>query len=261
MISVVICSIDAAKFARVTANLGECLAGRPHEIVGIHDARSLAEGYNRGLEQSRGDVVVFSHDDVAIVSPDFGGALDRALARVDVVGIAGTTKVVNAYWPAAGQPHLRGWVSAPRPGGNGYSVYIYGVDGAVSDGIQGIDGCLFAARRDVAQAVTFDEATFDGFHGYDIDFSFAAYCRGYRVGTSAEIAAVHASGGAFGPAWRLYAERFQAKYRDRLPEEIRFAPLRVAHMGIERAEAIAQQFPLSQLTAISATLWAATATS
>ena len=100
MISVVICSIDATKFARVTANFRERLADRPHEVIGIHDARSLAEGYNRGLRQARGDVVVFSHDDVAILSPDFGGALERALQRLDVVGVVGTTEVRSANWPA-----------------------------------------------------------------------------------------------------------------------------------------------------------------
>ena len=54
---------------------------------------------------------------------------------------------------------------------------IYGVDGAVSPGLQALDGMFFAARRDVLARCAFDEATFDGFHGYDIDFSFRAYPR------------------------------------------------------------------------------------
>jgi len=37
--------------------------------VRIPDARSLAEGYNRGLRRARGDLLLFSHDDVRIVTP------------------------------------------------------------------------------------------------------------------------------------------------------------------------------------------------
>jgi len=254
MISVVICSIDTAKFARVTANFRERLADRPHEVIGIHDARSLAEGYNRGLRQARGDVVVFSHDDVAILSPDFGGALERALQRLDIVGVVGTTEVRSAYWPAAGHPHLRGWVTIPRTGGDGWYVCVYGVDGALSEGVQGLDGFLFAARRDIAQAVGFDEATFDGFHGYDMDFAYAAHRGGHRVGTSAEIAAVHASIGAFGSEWHRYADRFQNKYRAALDGEVVVAPWAYARIAVARAESVTAQFPLSRLIEITAGL-------
>ncbi len=62
-ITIIICSIDADKYARVTRNLSERLAGQAYEIIGIHDARSLAEGYNRGVRRSRGDLLIFSHDD------------------------------------------------------------------------------------------------------------------------------------------------------------------------------------------------------
>ena len=40
--SVIICSIDALKFAQVSACYEQLLDGFPHEIIGIHDARSLA---------------------------------------------------------------------------------------------------------------------------------------------------------------------------------------------------------------------------
>ncbi len=102
MLSVIICSIDPAKYAAVTANYAEVLAAHPHEIIGLHDARSLAEAYNRGARRARGDILIFSHDDVEIVSPDLAGAISRATATLDVAGIVGTSKVISAYWPNAG---------------------------------------------------------------------------------------------------------------------------------------------------------------
>src|SRR5512147_697596 len=144
-LSIVVCSIDPAKYERVTATYRARLAGTAHEIIGIHDARSLAEAYNRAARNARGDVVVFSHDDVDIVSDDLAGALARALTRLDVVGIAGTSRLLNAHWPAAGHPFLHGWMSMPNRDGPGYYVNVYGVDGALSAGLQALDGVFFAA--------------------------------------------------------------------------------------------------------------------
>src|SRR5512144_3297135 len=103
-LSIVVCSIDPAKYARVIATYRALLGGTAHEIIGIHDARSLAEAYNRAARSAHGDIVVFSHDDIDIVSADLAGALTRAFATLDVVGVAGTSKLLNAYWPAAGHP-------------------------------------------------------------------------------------------------------------------------------------------------------------
>jgi hypothetical protein len=69
-VTVVICSIDAAKFARVTENYRALFGARELEIIGIHDARSLADGYNRGIAQSRGENIILSHDDIEILTPD-----------------------------------------------------------------------------------------------------------------------------------------------------------------------------------------------
>ncbi|HYQ99239.1 MAG TPA: tetratricopeptide repeat protein, partial [Casimicrobiaceae bacterium] len=63
-VSVVVCSIDPRKFDAVAASYRQRFAGHALEIIGVHDARSLAEGYNRGASKANGDVLVFSHDDI-----------------------------------------------------------------------------------------------------------------------------------------------------------------------------------------------------
>ena len=70
-ISIIICSADPQLFAKVCANYRPALLRSvSHEIIGIHDACSLCEGYNRGIARASGDVLVFSHDDIEIVTPD-----------------------------------------------------------------------------------------------------------------------------------------------------------------------------------------------
>ena len=256
-ISVLICSIDAAKYTRVTANYAHLLSGHPHEIIGIHDARSLAEGYNRAVRASTGEVLIFSHDDVEIVSNDLATAIGRATVTLDVIGVVGTSRVMSGYWPAAGHPFLHGWLAQPAPGGERFYVSVFGVDGPLTRGIQGLDGMFFVAKRAVAEAVPFDEATFDGFHGYDLDFSFAAHLAGFSVGTSAEIAVIHASGGTFGEEWQRYANRFAEKHRDRLPADAFRAKWSFARMLVESKDAIVRDFPLERLMTITRKLRAA----
>jgi Glycosyltransferase like family len=260
-ISVLICSIDAAKYARVTDSYKRLLATYPHEIIGIHDARSLAEGYNRAVQASRGEWLLFSHDDVEIVSSDLAPAILRATATLDVIGVVGTSKVLSGYWPAAGHPFLHGWLAQPAPGGQPgeprFYVGVFGVDGPLTAGLQGLDGMFFVAKRAVVEAVPFDEETFDGFHGYDLDFSFAAHLAGFSVGTSAEIAVIHASGGTFGEDWKRYANRFAEKHRDRLPAEAFPAKWSFARMAVASKDAIVREFPLERLVAITRQLRAA----
>lgn len=45
---------------------------------------------------------------------------------------------------------------------------------------------FFVAKRAVVESVPFDEDTFDGFHGYDLDFSLAAITRQLRAAAPRE---------------------------------------------------------------------------
>ena len=215
--SVIICSIEAAKFARVSERYKTLLAGHPVEIIGIHDARSLAEGYNRGIDQSSGDILIFSHDDVLILDPDFAGKIATRLAHFDLLGFAGASRLVNATWFGAGLPHLHGVVAHARPRQPQLQIDVFGVDDwPVVPDIKAVDGLCFIATRALAEVVKFDAGGFDGFHLYDIDFSFSAHLAGYRLGVCCDIPIIHESAGQFDQKHKRYAEIFLDKYQSRL---------------------------------------------
>lgn len=211
-ISVIVCSIDEDKLEKVRTNYTERLAGEDWEFIAIRDARSLCEGYQRGLRQSSGEILIYSHDDIEILSPDFRHKLKCYLNACDLVGVAGTRRLIGPSWVRAGWPWLHGQVTHPDKDSGGYKICLYGVNTPLQMDIQALDGLFFACRREVAEKISFDAVTFDGFHFYDLDFSFSAFQAGFRLGVANDIAVIHYSEGNYDAAWERYAERFLAKH-------------------------------------------------
>ena len=215
-VSIIICSVDRQLFAQVCATYRAVFAAVPHEIIGIHDARSLCEGYNRGIARASGDLLVFSHDDIEIAAPDFAARLLGHLTRHDLVGVAGTTRLIGGSWTYAGWPHLHGQVGSriARPGS--LMVTVYGAPSTAAVEVQAIDGVFLAVRREVFERTGFDEQTFDGWHLYDLDFTFSAHLAGFRAAVCQDVCLVHNSLGDYRADWQQYVQRFEDKHRSRL---------------------------------------------
>ena len=216
MISIVICSNNPEKFKKITQNYSVLLGSEDYEIIGIHDAKSLCEGYNRGIKKSVGDILIFSHDDIEILSPDFVTKLRSHLEIFDIVGLAGTDRVLDGCWASVGAPHLYGQVTHSDK--NGYSVNCYDLSKAAhlkqfaTGKVQMLDGLFFAVRRSVLLKVTFDEFNFDGFHCYDADFTYSAFLAGFNLGVCNDIAVIHYSHGSFDAAFQKYNQIFITKH-------------------------------------------------
>lgn len=232
-VSVIICSIDPRKFAAASSSWQRSLAATPCEIVGIHDARSLAEGYNRGIERAQGDFLVFSHDDVDVVTPDVAPRIEAHLASFDVVGIAGTRRLIGGGWYLAGDPYDFMLVISPHPQNGRPILLIEGTGPLVVDGVQALDGVFLAARAEVARALRFDAVTFDHFHLYDLDFSFRAYLEGYRLAVCRDLLLVHASSGSFDPRWNEYRLRFEVKFAGRLEAPVPRQEPRIVNVPLD----------------------------
>ncbi len=220
MISIVVCSIDSGKYAAVSKNLAASMGDAPFEIIGIHDARSLAEGYNRGVGRSCGDIVIFCHDDIEIVTPGIANVIRRHLETHDVIGCAGTDCLIDSNWTWAGDPFVHGIVAYPADDAwpaRRFDLTMWGgFERAVVANIQALDGFFMAANRRVLESVRFDAANFDGFHVYDTDFTFAAHLAGFSVAVCKDMLIAHRSRGNFGGDYAAFGARFMQKYDGRL---------------------------------------------
>lgn len=213
--SVVVCSINPQKFQRLKQNIESLIPENRLEIIHIPDARNMGEGYNRGARQAVGDILIFCHDDIALLTPDTAYRLAGRLAEYDLLGVAGTTWLHDAQWGSAGFPYVRGQVVHALANRPGFTYSVFGVDGATSGEIQALDGLFMAMRRDFWADNPFDEG-YDGFHLYDVDLSFRCYLAGYRVGICNDILIEHCSLGRYDESWKRAADRFAARFGNQL---------------------------------------------
>ena len=187
-------------------------AAYPLEIIGVHDARSLAEGYNRAAAKATGDLLVFSHDDIELVTADFAPRLVAHLDRHDGVGVTGASRITGADWGHAGQRHVHGHVlHLPPQDRAGALLMASGFQQPVCEGIRGLDGVFIAVRRHVWETHRFDAERYDGFHLYDLDFTWRASGAGARLVVPLDLTLLHRSTGRYDAAWRRYGARFVAQ--------------------------------------------------
>jgi GT2 family glycosyltransferase len=194
----------------MAGSYGRALAGWQYEIVRIADAKSLAEGYTRGVTRATGEIVVFTHDDVEILASDFGDRLIRRLDECDILGIAGAMRATGPAWPFAGWPYLHG--SVIYPDGGGYRVTAYSRTVPMAHDIRVMDGVFLAMPREIALNIGWDAEACDGFHGYDVDFTLRAAQAGLRLAVASDLGVVHRSYGSFDERWEASARKLVARH-------------------------------------------------
>jgi tetratricopeptide (TPR) repeat protein len=210
LVTVGFCSVQPAREARARESIARALLPAESEFIVVRDARSLAEGFNRILDAARGDVVILCHDDIEVLSPRLDLRIAEGLAQADIVGVAGSDRAGGPAVLWTGHPHVHGWVTYPRAGE--VEVAPLSFRSGLLGGMQALDGVFMAMKTATARQVRFDAATFDGFHFYDLDFSYRAHSAGLRLAVSTDILLLHASEGRFEDDWKRQAQRFLDKF-------------------------------------------------
>lgn len=199
MLSVVVCSHRDAVFARCVSECERAFDGGRFELIRIADAQSMCEGYQRGFQQAKGELLVFMHDDVELLSPEFGSRLRQELEHCDLLAIAGATRFDGPAWFSAGPDFLRGSVSVPRSDGR-YDLYWASL-GVERMPLAVADGFFLACHRRVVDTIRWDAYPIPGFHGYDIDFTCRASRAGFKAHAAVSLQVAHASEGVFDDRW------------------------------------------------------------
>lgn len=219
MFSIICCSINPQAADRLRANI-EATCGVPFEFI-AYDNRGRSDGlckvYNACAARARYDMLCFVHEDVEFLTEGWGRIIAAKLAEPDcgVIGFAGSILKLR---------RLSGWHNGGGDLRAHYVQYMNGRHHTADFNPEGLDFspvvtldglCLFV-RRDVWQKTPFDEQTFTGFHGYDIDFTLAVACR-CRNYVCNKVMVEHFSTGGYSQQWLDTMKRLHHKWRSRLP--------------------------------------------
>ena len=182
---------------------------------------SLTEAYNKILDLSINEVVVFTHDDILFEKEYWG---KRIIEHFDkkpeygILGVAGTT-----YYPSSGrwweiQGEMIGQVYHQHQGKKWLSEYNKPFGSKIIDSVI-VDGLFFSIKKSNIKE-RFDESV-KGFHFYDTTFCIQNFLSGVKIGTISNVPLTHLSIGETNEQWEVNRQNFVDKYQDRLPIKVK----------------------------------------
>lgn len=194
MISLIICSTHSDISAELKQNIDTTI-GYDHEYVVIDNSdnrHSIFSAYNEGIRRSKGDILVFMHQDIDYQTINWGGVVAGLLKdnSIGIVGFGGAHFLpsVPMYWSES--PIISEYCKH-NDNGRLYDCVAtdYMVDGLADVAV--VDGMCMMARRDVFDHLAFDEKSYSGFHLYDMDICMQIYQQGLRICVTDKILITH----------------------------------------------------------------------
>lgn len=225
-LSVIVCSRSSEPSGELSANIRQT-AGLPYELIWIDNSKgeySIFSAYNAGVARSKGDILVFCHEDIFFHTSDWGKVLERLVSdpRSGMVGVFGFQTVGDLddfrVWGTDGFGYLIQGMRLRQSGEYlSYPVRWGDCDSAPhAEEVVFLDGLFLAASRTLFDEIRFDEK-FGGFHAYDFDICMQAVEAGRRNMATNEILIEHYSPGNFDRRFAEANARLYAKWRHALP--------------------------------------------
>lgn len=180
--------------------------------------KSLSEVYNEIINESTNDIIVLCHDDILFEKENWGKKLLKNFEKTDygILGLAG-----SVYLPESGmwweeRSTMRGIVNHQKDGKKWESKYSNNL-GTISP-VLIVDGLFISFDKKRIKKI-FDTSV-NGFHFYDLDFSFSNFLEGVKIGVTYDIRVTHLSVGQTNDQWQINRQKFVNKFKDSLPKKI-----------------------------------------
>lgn len=221
MITIIISARNPVPESTLERNIRKTV-GVPIELFMINNssgANGLASVYNYGAARSRGDILVFMHDDAFFMTENWGVILEslfRQDPKLGVVGVAGTQYLFrdNYSWTAAGRPFIKGRIVHDLQNGDFFAT-LFSPEKETCE-VVACNGVFFAVRRTLLTQFGFDERVFDSYYFHDLDFCMQAR-KEWKVIVTGDIVVKHKSTGTYDKAWQHYGHIFMNKWAAELP--------------------------------------------
>jgi len=186
----------------------------------INHGEPLTKFYNKGLSESKNNILVFCHDDIILNTNNWGKKLLNHFNNSDygILGVAGTTDLSDSgrWWDD--NTKMLGQVRHQHEGRSWDSIYCSNFGEKILQSVI-VDGLFFVVNKERLKS-NFDDL-FKGFHFYEIDFCFNNHLNNVKVGVMSNIRITHKSIGMTNQEWEDNRKQFVEKYKENLPHKIK----------------------------------------
>ena len=224
MISCVICSRQPNISKELKDNI-ESTIGCEYELVVIDNSKneySIFSAYNEGVRRAKGEILCFMHEDVFFHSNEWGKLVESYFTQNPKVGLLG---VAGGHYLSS-YPH--GWWETETRSGHliqGFledGVYKTKLDNWIiyketPTKVCAVDGLWLCMPSMMFEQMKWDDYTFKGFHGYDMDMSLQVWNAGFEVHIFWDMLIEHKSSGNTNADFRQTYENLWSKWHLLLP--------------------------------------------
>lgn len=253
MISVIVSSANPSHLKNVSKNIKETI-GVPFEIIAVNNSsaeKGICEIYNLGAEQAQYQVLCFMHEDIEIKTKDWGRTicgLFKNTPDAGLIGIAGCAykTIAPSGWKGSQtRSDYANIIQRYKFSDKKADHYWQNPDDQKLAKVAVVDGVWFCTTKKIALETRFDEDTFRGFHGYDVDFSLSV-SRRYTVYVTFDVLIEHFSEGRYDFTWMQDNLKLHEKWNKYLPLNVK----RLDNDKIKNAERATFKSFIDQLIAL-----------
>lgn len=205
MISIIISTNEKEKINGIKKNVDATIGSIEYEIIEVHNPgeMSLSKAYNKGAARAKYRYFLFLHDDVQILSHDWGWVIIEILdiENCGLVGLAGGKK--KCRLPTGHDMGIKKYrfISVVHHAQERVKAEI-----TEPKKVKTLDGVFLAIKKERWKRLKFNEEL-EGFHFYDVDISLRASER-YQNYVAPGITVFHHSKGKFNDSWVLASLKF-----------------------------------------------------
>lgn len=227
MISIIILSYRKNLLDDLIENISETIGYYLYEIIVIENSKgkySLCSAYNEGIRRAKGDYLCFLHEDIIFKSENWGNEFVAAMKLNNQLGLLGIlgSKFKSAFptgWynPVSNCIYHTGNILQGKNSYKDSHFEDFSPGSETLDKVVCLDGVLLFTKKEIVNILHFDENLFEGFHGYDIDFSLQVHFSGYELAVLKSVKLLHYSSGNANLEWKNTNTLISNKWSMKLP--------------------------------------------